>query len=198
MRIVALLAACSVVLPAVARADDPAPILARRPVPVVPAVAPSRQATVDADSTPRPRAKAVEYSEWYGRRVTLHRWTAYATLPAFAWQYYLGDKLINGTATQGQRDAHSANAALLAGLFTVNTATGLWNLWDARKDPNDRAARFLHTAAMLAADGIFLYAGTMLDDDGPTTGARKRQHRSLALTGMGITVASGTFMRFFR
>ena len=32
----------------------------------------------------RPRPRAVEVSEWYSRRLTIHRYVAYATIPVFA------------------------------------------------------------------------------------------------------------------
>ena len=43
--------------------------------------------------TPRTRPKVIEVSDWYGRRLTIHRWVAYATIPVFAVQWAAGDRL---------------------------------------------------------------------------------------------------------
>ena len=70
-------------------------------------IAPSTQAT---DRTPAPtwaappdtlrqRRKAVEVSEWYSRRLTIHRYVAYATVPVFGLQYAAGTQLFQKGAT---------------------------------------------------------------------------------------------------
>lgn len=43
--------------------------------------------------TVRRRPKPVEVSEWYSRRLTIHRDVAYATIPVFAVQYAAGEQL---------------------------------------------------------------------------------------------------------
>lgn len=146
--------------------------------------------------TVRRRPKAVQVSDSYELRLRVHRYTAYLVPALFAVQYVAGQELYdqyqgNGAAPDWARNVHKANAWALAGAFTVNTVTGAWNLWDTRAQSEGRTLRYLHTAAMLAADGIFAYAGTMIDDDG---GGNRRQHRNLALTGMGITLGSGAMM----
>src|SRR4051794_14879525 len=56
--------------------------------------------TVDRqqDTTRRPRRKAIEVSEAYGERLTLHRWASYAMVPVFAAQYVSGTKLFDAQA----------------------------------------------------------------------------------------------------
>ena len=71
----------------------------------------------------------------------IHRWASYATIPLFATEWVLGQKLYNFTGGQGVKTAHGWVAGGLAGLFGVNTVTGVWNLMEARKDPNGRTKR---------------------------------------------------------
>ena len=142
----------------------------------------------------RPRPRAIEYSDWYARRLQIHRIGSYTMLPLFGVEYVLGQQLLNGT------DPHSATGsahALAAGgigvLFTVNTVTGLWNLWDARSDPAGRTRRILHSLAMLAGDAGFVWTGA-------TGGAAKRsndaarRHRNIALGSIGISTLGTAMM----
>ncbi|MBP6443940.1 MAG: hypothetical protein KA267_07975, partial [Gemmatimonadales bacterium] len=110
------------------------------------------------------RLRAIEYSDAYAVRLKIHRIASYAELPLFAAEYFLGEKLLrdqrNGVNQGGEdggnrssaRGAHSAVAAGLGVLFTVNTVTGGWNLYESRKDPSGRTRKWIHTIAMLAAD----------------------------------------------
>lgn len=140
----------------------------------------------------RPRAKAIEYSDWYARRLSVHRIGSYAMLPLFATQYYLGDKLIDGRASSAERNAHVAVALGVGALFTVNTVTGVWNLWDSRKDPADRGKRILHSALMLGADAGFALAATVAGEGDDT------KHRNIALTSIGLSTAGAALMWFWR
>ena len=45
---------------------------------------------LEADTTPRPRRKSIEVSEWYERRLRIHRYGAYATIPLFVFQAAAG------------------------------------------------------------------------------------------------------------
>ncbi|HEY0995073.1 MAG TPA: hypothetical protein VGD77_03705 [Gemmatimonadaceae bacterium] len=165
--------------------------------PTGPTVASARVlAPAGVPDTVRRRPKAVEVSDSYELRLRVHRYTAYLVPALFAVQYVAGQELYDqyqgkGEAPGWARNVHKANAWVLGGAFALNTVTGAWNLWDSRNQPEGRVLRYLHTASMLAADGIFAYAGTMIDDDG---GGIRRQHRNLALTGMGITLGSGAVM----
>jgi hypothetical protein len=165
--------------------------------PTGPTVASARiLAPAGVPDTVRRRPKAVEVSDSYELRLRVHRYTAYLVPALFAVQYVAGQELYDqyqgkGEAPGWARNVHKANAWVLGGAFALNTVTGAWNLWDSRNQPEGRVLRYLHTASMLAADGIFAYAGTMIDDDG---GGNRRQHRNLALTGMGITLGSGAVM----
>jgi hypothetical protein len=148
---------------------------------------------------PRPRPRAVEVSEWYSRRLTIHRYAAYSILPVFGTQYLAGRELwANGTeAASWAKTTHRIGATTLAGLFTVNTVTGLWNLWDSRAAPQGRALRYTHALLMLTADAGFTYAGAKLSEEAETSLDKRRLHRTIALSSMGVTIASGLMMKIW-
>ncbi|HEX7939434.1 MAG TPA: hypothetical protein VF483_10610 [Gemmatimonadaceae bacterium] len=158
---------------------------------------------VPSDTPPpvphRPRVKAVEISDWYNRRLTLHRTLAYATLPVFAFQWAAGEQIWQkGTAAPTwARTGHRVGATTLAGIFTVNTVTGLWNLWDSRQAPQGRAMRTMHAITMLVADAGFTWAGAKLSNQAETDFNARALHKKVALTCMALTVGSGVIMKFF-
>jgi hypothetical protein len=84
--------------------------------------------------TARPRPVAVEVSEWYERRLTLHRRLSYAVIPLFGFQYAAGSQIWDKgpDAPAWARRGHRIGAAAIAGVFVANTVTGAWNLWDSR------------------------------------------------------------------
>ena len=64
--------------------------------------APSPTAVIyDQQDTTRRRPRAVEVSEWYGRRLTIHRTLSYAMPVVFATQYIAGTKLYNASKAGG-------------------------------------------------------------------------------------------------
>src|SRR4051812_882467 len=69
----------------------------------------------------RPRPRAVEVSEWYGRRLTIHRTLSYATIPVFAAQWIAGERLFKdgSTAPAWVKTTHRVGATTIAGIFTV-------------------------------------------------------------------------------
>jgi uncharacterized membrane protein len=145
---------------------------------------------MEQDSVPRRRRpKAIEYSEWYERRATVHRIASWTTIPLFAAEVVTGQELFkNGPeAADWAKDSHGIIAASLGGLFALNTVTGVWNLWDARHDANGRKWRTLHAVLMLAADAGFAYTGS-LADDAEESAAKRRQHRTAAITSSSIAL----------
>jgi hypothetical protein len=140
----------------------------------------------------------VEVSEWYARRLTLHRRLSYATIPLFAFQYAAGTQIWEKgrQAPPWALSGHRAGATALAGVFTVNTVTGLWNLWDSRTVSEGRARRYLHATSMLLADAGFSWAGAKLSEQAERDPAKRRLHRQVALTSIGLTVTSGLLMKF--
>lgn len=174
---------------------------------------------VDDSVQHRKRPKAIEYSDWYARRLTIHRIGSYVMLPLFGAEYYLGEKLIRGTASGGERSMHVGVATAIGGLFAVNTVTGAWNLYDSRKDPAGRTKRVIHSVLMLAADaGFALAAASAEDEDGEESehdrfggsnqvrtarlyeagGEDSNTHRAIALTSFGISTAGTVLMWFWK
>jgi hypothetical protein len=152
-----------------------------------------------SSDTPRVRQRAVEVSDWYGRRLTIHRSLSYAVIPVFGAQWFAGERIFKygNQAPEWAKTTHRAGATVLAGIFTVNTVTGLWNLWDSRSTPNGRTLRTLHAVSMLAADAGFTYAGVKLSKDAQTDFNKRREHRTIALSSMALTVVSGVAMKLY-
>lgn len=154
-----------------------------------------------------PRRRAVAYSDWYSRRLTIHRYGSYAMLPLFATQYVLGNKLLNQKVAlyanertipidKGLRSTHAVVAGAVGTLFIVNTTTGLWNLIESRHTEAGRTRRTVHALTMLAADAGFAYTGVLgsrATDRGPP---QARAHRNTALTSFGISTAGAALMWF--
>jgi hypothetical protein len=155
----------------------------------------------DADTVKRKRPKSIEYSDAYYTRLTIHRVASYAELPLFAAEWVLGDRLLKeertGFPSQGLKTAHTTVALGLGALFTVNTVTGVWNLWESRNDPANRALRFVHSVAMLGADAGFAWAGA-------SGGGAKQDlsganhHRTIAVSSMALATAGTAMMWLFR
>ncbi len=155
-----------------------------------PAQAPGPPAPLPA--TPRP--KAFEYSDGYRTRLKIHKYASYATLPLFVAQYAVGQKLYDGTGSESTRSAHGALAAGTAALFAVNTVTGVWNLAEARHDPNHRTKRTIHGILMLAADAGFVATGMLAPDEEGEGGGSRSTHRTVALASMGVATVAYLMM----
>src|SRR4030095_9884340 len=89
------------------------------------------QAGAPAQEGTAPPAVAIEYSDAYRTRAKIHRIASFATLPLFATEGILGQSIYNNPS-EAKKNAHVAVAAGIGTLFAVNTATGIWNLLDAR------------------------------------------------------------------
>ena len=155
---------------------------------------------LEPDTTPRRRRKAIEVSDWYERRLRIHRYGAYATLPLFAFQAAAGNELYNkGSGAAGwARNGHRVGATALATVFSINTVTGLWNLWDSRAVPQGRTRRAIHTVLMLASDAGFAYAGIKLSEDAEQSAEARRKHRNTAYASMGVAVTGAGMMLLWR
>jgi hypothetical protein len=144
------------------------------------------------DTQPR-RRRAIEYSDWYARRLTIHRIGSYTMLPLFGAEYVLGNQLIHGNTGSGMKPAHVAVATGIGALFTVNTVTGVWNLWDSRHDPAGRTRRTLHAITLLAADAGFVWTGA-IGDGANQSNANARRHRNVALGSIGVATIGTAMM----
>lgn len=141
-----------------------------------------------------PRRRAVEHSDAYYTRLRIHRVGSYAMLPLFAGEYLLGEKLLSeGDVPGWVKPAHGAVAGGLGVVFTSNTITGVWNLVEARHEPQGRLRRTIHAAALLAADAGFVATGIAAGsaehgDDGA------RRHKQLAIGSMALSTAGTAMM----
>lgn len=149
--------------------------------------------------TPHVRPRVIEVSDWYSRRLTIHRYVFYATLPVFVAEYEAGKQLYDKSraAPTWAKTTHRVGATALAAMFTVNTVTGAWNWWDSRSVPQGRMLRTAHALTMLAADAAFSYTGAKLSNEAENSAAKRREHRTVALYAIGATVVSGSIMRFW-
>jgi hypothetical protein len=143
------------------------------------------------------RPKAVEVSDWYARRLTLHRRLSYAMIPMFGFQALAGRQIWNkGDLAPGwARTGHRIGATALASTFTVNVVTGAWNLWDSRSTEEGRALRYVHAASMLVASAGFTYAGAVLSEQAEKELGKRKLHWQVAVSSMGITAVSGVLMK---
>ena len=154
-------------------------------------------AAVVADSLHR-RPRAIEYSDAYYKRLTIHRIGSYTMLPLFAGEYVLGQRLLTGTyPPRWMKPAHATVAGGLGVLFTVNTVTGAWNLWDSRHDDAGRTRRYLHTGLMLASDAGFAWAGAIGGQSNNSLSAAHR-HRNVAIGSMALSTAGTAMMWLWR
>lgn len=149
------------------------------------------------DTIPNQRRRSVEVSEWYGRRLTIHRYAAYASIPIFAFQYAAGAQIYDKSreAPSWAKNGHRVGATALAGIFAVNTVTGAWNWWETRSVPKGRTLRTLHAVTMLGADAMFTYAGVKLADEAENSPDKRRQHRTVALSAIALSAVSGIGMK---
>jgi hypothetical protein len=149
-----------------------------------------------ADQSPAPAPVAFEYSDAYRTRAKIHKIASFTTLPLFATEVALGQSVYS-SPSDTKRNAHIAVGTGIVGLFAVNTVTGVWNLWDARKDPNNRKVRLLHGVLMLAADAGFVATTAVAPGrhDFNFSDARST-HRAVALTSIGIGTAGYLIMLF--
>ena len=185
----ALVALLSVATPA--DTSPPAPA-------VIPAVPLTVQMPADTGRR-RPRPMAIEHSDAYYTRLTIHRDLSYAIYPLYALQYIAGRELWakSRDAPTWAKTGHRVGATLLVGVFGANTVTGLWNLWDDRHQADGRVLRTVHALTMLTADAAFSYAGGTLATQAQNSIAKRREHVAITISAMGLTTLSALMMTFF-
>ncbi|MFI5179073.1 MAG: hypothetical protein ACHQO8_10940 [Vicinamibacterales bacterium] len=146
-----------------------------------------------AQATPSQRPVVFEYSEGYQTRLKIHKIASFATIPLFVTEGFLGASLYNNP-TPGKRSAHLWVATGMGVLFGINGVTGVWNLTEARKDPNGSMRRWVHSVLMLAADAAFFATAVTgpghreLERNFNKYESSRSLHRSLAFAS--VTLAS--------
>ena len=177
------------------------------PVPSVLYQHPLGISAIDDTVKKHSRPKAIEVSDSYALRLKIHRYGSYTMLPLFATQYVLGTKLlkerediVSGARTEPVnntlRRAHLFTALGVGTLFLSNTTTGLWNLYDNRKNPEHRRIRAAHALTMLLADAGFAVTGRMGVNGKNGTVQDTRRHHWVAVSSMGIATAGASMMWF--
>jgi hypothetical protein len=162
-----------------------------------------RWGTQERDTTTQ-RRRAIEHSDWYYRRLAVHKAASFATVPLFVAEYVVGDKLFDGNASGSTKSTHQALATGIGVLFGVNTVTGAWNLWDTRHEPEGRARRITHAALMLASDAGFVATAALApegDDEDEREGGEsngRSRHRTVAVGSMGVSLASYLMMYLWK
>jgi hypothetical protein len=157
--------------------------------------------TVPLDTPVVRRRRAVEYSDQYYTRLTIHRYGSYLMLPLFAGEYALGQNLINDASPSSwMKPTHTGVALAIGALFTVNTVTGAMNLWESRDDPSNRTLRITHTVLMLASDAGFAITGALTPKhhsaDFAEIQASRNRHRNWAIGSIGVATAGTALMWF--
>lgn len=154
--------------------------------------------SVATDTVPRPRRRSVEVSDAYATRLRIHRIGSYTLVPLFAAQSIAGNQMYQsgGPTPRWAKTVHGVGAGGLAALFTVNTVTGVWNLWDSRSNTQGRTLRLIHSGLMLASDAGFTYAGVKLGPEGTTNFEKRQQHRTVAMISMGSALVGYATMYF--
>jgi len=161
------------------------------------AIMPTPTSLAPAD-TNRRRPVAIDYSDAYYERLTIHRWFSYAELPIFGAEYYLGQRLMSTNIQPSWvRPAHAGVAVALGGLFAVNTVTGLWNLWDSRRDPDQKPLIIAHSLLMLSADAGFFIAAQKASDARLST-QNANIHRNWAIGSFGVATVGTVMMWLLR
>lgn len=145
--------------------------------------------SVGTSIAPVSRDTLFEYSAAYYRRLSIHRVGSYTMLPLFAFQYLAGSQLYDKSfeAPAWAKTGHRIAATGVAALFAVNTVTGLMNLYEGRRDPDERGRKVFHAVMMLAADAGFAATG-ILAERAESSGDDRDLHRAVALTS--VTVAT--------
>lgn len=165
------------------------------------AAAAAAQVAPAQEGAPPPTA-VTEYSDAYRTRAKVHKVASFATLPLFAAEGVVGQKLYNARVnfedTSTLKTTHLVLAGGIGGLFALNSVTGLWNLMESRHDPNHRTIKWVHGLLMLGADAGFLATAAtgpgrerfFEDTNGPST------HRAIAFTSISAATAGYLVMLF--
>ena len=149
------------------------------------------------------RRRAVSLSDGYYKRLDIHRLASYGIIPLFLLEYAAGQKLLEegSAAPLWAEKVHKPAAYLVAGLFTLNTVTGLWNLAEAGKVESGKSRRWVHAIMMLAADAGFIYGASVAPstakiDDRIESGTRGgwTPHKVTTVASMGVATTAYLLM----
>lgn len=154
-----------------------------------------------------PPQQSVQLSDGYYTRLDIHRYAGYGMLPLFLVEYLAGQKLLEegSGAPLWAEKVHKPAAYAVAGIFTLNTVTGLWNLAEAGKVKQGKKRRTLHSVLMLAADAGFVYSAikapsTSKIDARIESGKRGgwTPHKASAIASMGVSTVAYLMMYLWK
>jgi len=155
-----------------------------------------------ASQAPASRPKTISYSNGYIIRQKIHKYASIATLPLAISEIIVGEKLDDSSEDDSLSSAHSALAAGIGVLFGVESVTGVWNMWEAGKNPSGRGKRLFHGILMLAADAGFVATAALApnheDDEGGSSNDDASTHRAVAYASLGAAAVSYVYMLFAR
>jgi hypothetical protein len=134
------------------------------------------------------------YSRAYDVRAKIHKYASFTTLPLVGGEFVVGQSLFD-SPSGAKKSAHIALGTAIGGLFAVNSVTGVWNLVQARKDPNRGHLPLIHSLLALGADAGFVATAAITPsgddhDGGSLSAANRGTHRTMAFTSMGLATAS--------
>jgi|WetSurMetagenome_2_1015567.scaffolds.fasta_scaffold263088_1 hypothetical protein len=160
------------------------------------------RSTSASSQAPTTSPKAFSYSNGYYTRRKIHKYASIATLPLVVSEAIVGQKLLDNRNDDSLRSAHSALASGIAVLFGIESVTGAWNMWEARKNPNGRGKRMFHGILMLAADAGFVATAVTAphheDDDQGLSHDSASTHKAVAYASFGVATISYLYMLFTR
>jgi len=158
---------------------------------------PSVLPAADGQDSAAPPPRAIEYSDAYRTRAKIHKIASFTTLPLFVTEGFLGQSLYNDP-TPGKKSAHLAVATGIGALFGINTVTGVWNLVEARNDPNHSGRRWVHGLLMLGADAGFVATAALgpSSEHGFESDGSRSTHRAVAFTSISLATAGYLVMLF--
>jgi hypothetical protein len=159
-----------------------------------------------ASTTPAPTAPPqaqpapTVYTHAYEVRADIHKYASYATLPLYAAEYALGQSLSNDPGNGTRRSLHGAVGAGIIGLASVETVTGVWNLWLSRHDTKGRKLRVIHSVLTLASNAGFVAtwasAPSSHNRGTPAYDSDRVTHRNLAIASIGVGTVGYLIMVF--
>ena len=157
-----------------------------------------QQATQPAVTTPQLVQQTPSYySHAYDVRAKIHKYASFTTLPLVAGEFAVGQSLFDSPSSW-KKSTHLVLGTAIGGLFAVNTVTGVWNLVEARKDPNRGHLPLIHSLLALGADAGFVATAAITPggdrDNRFSNPADRGPHRTLAFTSMGLATASYLIM----
>ena len=152
------------------------------------AAVPSAQPLRPAVTTLQPAVQPapIYYNHAYDVRAKIHKYASFTTLPLVVGEFAVGQSLFD-SPSDGKKSAHIVLGTAIGGLFAANSVTGVWNLVEARKDPNRGHLPLIHSLLALGADAGFVATAAITpgDDDDRSVSNGHSSRGSVHVDGSG-------------